>query len=84
MSQKGQIKVKVNQGEIKVKKSNDLPLCERLILTTSEAALLLGISRQSLYPYIHTGQLKTLKMPGITRIARRDLELFVESMKNTQ
>jgi excisionase family DNA binding protein len=52
---------------------------ERLLLTVSEAAETLGVSRSHLYNLIQQGHLPTIRLGASVRIPRRWLEEFVEA-----
>jgi len=56
---------------------------ERLLLTVSEAAETLGVSRSHLYNLIQQGHLPTIRLGASVRIPRRWLEEFVEQQVAT-
>jgi excisionase family DNA binding protein len=55
-----------------VKTPTELPL----YLRVPEAARLIACSRSKLYAAIKSGQIKTVRIAGMLRIARKDLESF--------
>ena len=53
-----------------------------VLLKIVEAAQYLGVSRSSIYRLIEEGTLKVLRpVPDAPRIARADLEAYVESIR---
>ncbi len=57
---------------------------EKMLLTTKEACEYLNISRATLYKLIREGKLKPLKIGRSTRFDRRDLDRFIESLKQAE
>ena len=55
-----------------------------MLLTTKEACEYLNISRATLYKLIREGKLKPLKIGRSTRFDRRDLDRFIESLKQAE
>ncbi len=53
---------------------------DKLLLTTEEAADLLGISRWKVYELIRVGVLKSVKLGGSRRISSAVLAEFVASL----
>ncbi len=51
---------------------------EKLLLTVREAADLIGISRDRVYTLIRTGEIESLKIGGLRRIARTSANEYVE------
>ena len=51
-----------------------------LLLTVPEAAESLRMSRTKLYELLCSGELKSIKIGGLRRIRRIDLELYVETL----
>jgi excisionase family DNA binding protein len=51
---------------------------ERLVVTVSEAASMLGISRAKIYPMILSGEIRSLKIGRSRRIPAREIESFIE------
>ena len=49
-----------------------------LLLTPAEAARELHISRSTLYARLLNGELHALKVGGATRIARREIEAWID------
>ncbi|MHB8376675.1 MAG: helix-turn-helix domain-containing protein [Candidatus Limnocylindrales bacterium] len=58
-------------------------MCERLLLTVSEAARRLGFGRSQMYMFIQSGDLPSLKIGGARRVAVADLEEFVIRLRET-
>jgi excisionase family DNA binding protein len=56
----------------------------RLLVTSEEAAEMLGIARSSLWKLIAEGRLRPVKIGRSTRIPVTDLERFVEELRGTQ
>ena len=54
----------------------------KLLLTVSEAASALAISRASLYRLIQSGQLPVLKIGSLTRVTTAALEEFVSGLQS--
>lgn len=54
----------------------------QLLLKIQEAATILGVSRSSVYRLIERGALKIVRpLPDAPRIARADLDAYVESIR---
>lgn len=53
----------------------------RLLLTTSEAAAALGISRAKLYELLARGELRALKINAATRVSVAELERYVAQLE---
>jgi excisionase family DNA binding protein len=53
-----------------------------LLLTIEQAARLLQISRSGLYGLLREQSLRAVKVGGLTRIARADLETFVNQLRD--
>lgn len=51
---------------------------EKLLLTVREAADLIGISRDRVYVLIRTGEIESLKIGGLRRIAHTSAKEYVE------
>lgn len=51
---------------------------KRLVVTVSEAASMLGLSRAKLYPLISSGEIRSLKIGKCRRVPVRELESFIE------
>jgi excisionase family DNA binding protein len=51
---------------------------ERLAVTVSEAAHMLGISRAKLYPMISSGEIRSFKVGTSRRVPVREVEAFME------
>ncbi len=52
-----------------------------MLLTPLSAARELGVSRARLYELMRDGELKYVKFGGVRRIARVDLEAFVDALR---
>jgi excisionase family DNA binding protein len=53
-------------------------MLEPLLLTVTEAAHLLGISRSLAYELAAAGELPTIRIRGSIRVSARDLRVWVE------
>ena len=51
---------------------------ERLAVTVSEAASMLGVSRAKLYPLITSGEIRSLKIGKCRRVPVREIESFID------
>lgn len=69
-------KIVVDNGKAK----KLIPITELLTLTVAQAAQLLGWRRQLVDQAIHAGRIKVLNYPGVTRISRKELDRFIESL----
>jgi excisionase family DNA binding protein len=49
---------------------------EKLLYTPEEAAAVLAVGRDTIYRYIHSGDLRRVKLGKLTRITAADLEAF--------
>jgi excisionase family DNA binding protein len=49
---------------------------EKLLYTPEEAAEVLAVGRDTVYRYIHSGDLRRVKLGKLTRITAADLEAF--------
>ena len=71
------------QEEFDDEQKSNLPIVESIgnkpFLSPAEAALLLGISKASLYRYMAQGLLKVLRTPARTIIRRSDIEKMFDS-----
>ena len=56
----------------------------KLLLTVEQAEEATEISRSKLYVYMASGVLRSVKIGRSRRIARVDLEAFVERLRNEQ
>jgi excisionase family DNA binding protein len=56
-------------------------LTESLLLTPEEAAQALRIGRTRLYEMLRTGELGSVRVGRSRRIARRDIEGYVETLR---
>jgi excisionase family DNA binding protein len=56
-------------------------MTEKLLLTVTETASLIGLGRSSTYALIRRGALKSVKIGGSRRVARCDVEAFVEQLR---
>ena len=54
---------------------------EKRLLTVEQCANLLGLSRASLYPRLASGEIKSIKLGKLRRIAVEDLEAFVQRLR---
>ncbi len=52
----------------------------KMLLTASEAANLLGLSRSKVYELIAAGRLASVKVDGCRRVRRVDLDTFVATL----
>lgn len=57
-----------------------IPVTELLTLTVAQTATLLGWRRQLIDQAIHAGHIRPLNYPGVTRISRKELERYIESI----
>lgn len=57
---------------------------EPLLMTVTEAAALVGISRARLYELLASGQVPSIKLGRSRRIALADLEAFVAALRADQ
>lgn len=57
-------------------------MCERLLITVTEAAQRLGFGRSQTYMLIQSGALPSLKIGGARRVSVADLEEFVERLRS--
>ncbi len=56
-------------------------ISNRLLLTVEEAGQLLGVGRTTVYQLIGDGEIRTVKIGRSRRVARCDLEAFVEQLR---
>ena len=61
-------------------KNMELPLTELRTLTVKEAALLTGLERERLDEAIRANQLRIMRLPGVRRIYRAELDRWLESL----
>jgi excisionase family DNA binding protein len=64
-----------------MRRTDDTPrseTLERLLLTTEEAALVLGISRAKLYPMLMRKEIPSLRIGGLRRVPVSALQRYVE------
>lgn len=59
---------------------NAVPLSERLALTVSETAAMLGISRSKAYELVGTGELPSVRLGDRLIVPRRQLEERLEQL----
>jgi excisionase family DNA binding protein len=60
------------------------PGATRLVVTVSEAAGLLAVSPRTIYRWIASGRLQTVRLSDrVVRITYADLERFIESCRDT-
>jgi excisionase family DNA binding protein len=52
-----------------------------LLLSPREAAKALGMGRSRLYELLRAGEIKSLKVGRLRKIARADLDAFVEGLR---
>ena len=57
---------------------------EKVLLTIKEACEYLNISRATLYKLIKEGKLKPVKIGRSTRLDKRDLDKFIQQLKEQQ
>lgn len=55
---------------------------EKLLLTTEEAAELLGIGRTKVYELLYTGRLGSIKIGACRRIPAQALRAYVAALSN--
>ena len=58
----------------------DLVGTSSMLLTTKEAAALLGVGRTKLYELIGTGRLFSLRIDGCRRVPRASVDAFIEGL----
>ncbi|MBA3823176.1 MAG: helix-turn-helix domain-containing protein [Ktedonobacterales bacterium] len=56
----------------------------RLLFTVNEAARILSLSRPFIYRLIQRGEIASLKVGGLRRIALEDLQKFVAQLRASQ
>lgn len=56
---------------------------EKLLLTTTEAATVLGIGRTKLYELIGTGHISTVPIGRVVRVHVDDVRRFAEAQRHT-
>jgi len=56
-------------------------MCERLLISVTEAARLLGFGRSMTYEFIRRGELKSLKIGGARRVLVSDVHEFVRRLR---
>ena len=54
-----------------------VPLDMPLMLTIKQASERLSVSRSKLYEFIHSGQIKSVRIGRSIRIPRQELEIFI-------
>lgn len=60
------------------KKENPLPLMERLLLSTEDAANLLDLSHHTMREMVNEGVLPSVKVREIIRVPRKALEKWID------
>ncbi len=54
---------------------------ERVAFRVSELANILGFSRQGIYNLIHRGELRAVKISGVTIVLASDFEAFLQKCR---
>lgn len=78
---------KARKRNVKLQESDDLfnqaktekmkrDISQREVLSPSQAAKFLSVSRNTLYRYIHSGVIPCIKLSGLTRIRKEDLSIL--------
>ncbi|HEY7061649.1 MAG TPA: helix-turn-helix domain-containing protein [Chloroflexota bacterium] len=55
-------------------------LADKLLLSDVECAALLGCSRSQVRVYMQRGALHSIKLGGLRRVLRRDLDAFIDGL----
>lgn len=64
-------------------KTNQKDRTLELMYSPRELMAFLGVSRSSVYRWLRSGQLKSVKLGGSRRISRSDIEDFISSSEVT-
>jgi excisionase family DNA binding protein len=56
-------------------------MCEKLLLTVTEAGELIGLKRSKMFELIGSGRLRAIKIDGARRIALADVCRFVDQLR---